>query len=213
MNRGFVLVALLLLSAGITMADSPVGGTEITIHSGWSFLDAEYRYSLCPECLAPIFPTLTTSVHDSAMFGFKGGYNLNRFMEVEGAFAISPGHRLERAGYPVCIPGLPCPAIDLPVFILDTRAVAYQYDGNFVYNILAGSAVPFVTFGIGGVSTATDSETHTDFAVNFGGGAKVYFGNVGVRMEVNDHVITDYFLNGKTEHDLQVQYGFVFRLH
>lgn len=212
MNRALVLTSLLLLIAGMAMADPPAGKTEITIHSGWSFLEAENSYNPCPMCLYPYISDITTTLHNSMMFGFKGGYFLNRNMEIETAFAISPAHRLEGTTFPFCLPELPCPAIAFPYYLVDTRAVAYQYDGNFVYNAAKGSAIPFATFGIGGVSTAVNGATHNDFAFNFGGGAKFYFGNVGVRMEVNDHVIPDYFLNGKTEHDVQVQYGFVFRL-
>jgi hypothetical protein len=201
--------AILILLGSTVFAGA--SGLEVTVHSGWSFLDAENRFDPCPTCKNLIHDTIVQSVNPSILFGFKGGYHINRAMEIEGGFAVAPGHKLSQENNLVCIPELPCDIF--PVYVANTKAVAYQYDADFVYNLPGDHTIPFMAFGIGGVSTDTGTKTNHDFAFNFGGGVKFYFGNVGVRMEVNDHVIPDYFLNSKTEHDLQVQYGFVFRLH
>ena len=213
MHRGLILLFIVLSVSGLAAAEPPDGKTEITVHSGWSFLNAEIRTNPCPICAIPIDLTSTTTLRGSMMFGFKGGYYINRTMEVEGGFAVAPGHQVERRGIFICTSGFPCPAIAIfPTTVADTNAVSYQYEGNFVYNLNAGGVSPFMTFGVGGVSTALSGSTRSNFAFNYGGGAKFYFGNLGLRLEVNDHVIPNYFLNDKTEHDLQVQYGFVFRL-
>ncbi|PWT92124.1 MAG: hypothetical protein C5B54_04070, partial [Acidobacteria bacterium] len=99
-----------------------------------------------------------------------------------------------------------------PIFFSEGNAVSYDYDGNFVYNITHGNVRPYVTVGIGGVSTDAEQNSKTNFAFNYGGGAKFLFKNIGVRFEVNDHLTPNHWLTGKTEHDLQIQYGFLFGL-
>ena len=138
-------------------------------------------------------------------------------MEVEGSFVIAPDHELTETNTFFCPPGVICPLnnqtpLFIPFFLRQSNVVTYQYDGNFVYNFAKNDLRPFVTFGIGGMTSVLSSANRTDFAINFGGGAKFYFNKIGIRAEINDHVVPDYFLTGKTEHDLQVQYGFIFRL-
>lgn len=223
MKFSILWIAILLFFPVILLAQSNDGKVEITIHSGLSFLDAGERVET-PPCIfcrdAPPFPFVFVneiSMDGSFLFGVKAGYYLNEKMEVEGAFAIAPNHEVKEASNIFCPDGEICPLTpDLPVFIpsflSQTDAVSYQYDANFVYNFTETNVKPFVTFGIGAVTTDLSLENQTDFALNFGGGAKFYFKNVGIRVEVNDHVMPDHFLTGKTEHDVQVQYGFLFRL-
>jgi hypothetical protein len=197
------------------IAGPEAGDMEITIHSGWSFADSETSYNPCPYCLAPIDYIATNSLGSSMLFGTKVAANLNRSMQVEGSFAVAPNRSLQSQNGYVCIPELPCPAGDLiypPIYYTETNAVSYQYGGSFVYNLATRNVTPFFIFGIGGYSTDTNEKAHHDFALNIGAGAKFYFDKVGLRFEVSDSVIPDYFLTGKTEHDLQVQYGFVFRI-
>ena len=212
-----VLAALLTLTLSVVLsAETAKGSTEITVYSGWSFLDADYSFNLCPECLGPIDYTIHSTLESSVLFGFKGGVYLNHSMQVEGNFGLAPGRDLGQQNNLVCIPELPCPAGDVviyfPGYFTDSNAVSYHYSGNFVYNLETSGVTPFFTFGVGGISTDTIADTETDFAINLGAGAKFYFEKVGLRFEVNDHVIPDHFLTGKTEHDIQVQYGFIFRL-
>lgn len=209
---GMLIVLLIAISVS---GEDRSGTTEITVHSGWSFLNAENSFDGCPECLIPINTTVTRKIKDSFLFGAKGGYYFNRTMEIEGNFSIAPSHRFTSAFDILCIPGLPCPvdvSIAFPPLFTDTNAVAYHYSANFVYNIGSGSATPFVTFGVGGVSTSLIGNSNTDFAINVGGGTKFYFRRIGIRLELNDQIVPDYFLTGKTEHEIEVQYGFLFRL-
>jgi Outer membrane protein beta-barrel domain len=206
-----VIACLLLISAcSIIRADN----IEITIHSGWSFIDAESQFGLCREC--PTFPPFrnitTNTLNDSLMIGIKTAYFLNAHSGIEGSFAVSPNHDVVTTRRFVCPDGLPCPRIFIPDILIERNMVAYQYDANFLYNLLTDDVQPYVIFGVGGVASDFNNDIRNDFAFNFGGGAKFWFKKIGVRFEVNDHVIPDYFLTSKTEHDLQVQYGFVFKL-
>lgn len=214
-----IVIALLLVPAWCH-AEENQGKVEITIYSGLSFLDVNERIETpCAFCLSPIPLVFVSerSIDGSFLFGVKAGYYLNHKMEVEGSFAIGPNHDLTEVNDVFCRPGEICPLSPvisalIPAFLNQSNVVSYQYDANFVYNIIDGDVRPFVSFGAGGVTSSLPLQSETDFAFNFGGGAKFYFKNVGIRAELNDHVIADYFLTGKTEHDLQVQYGFVFRL-
>lgn len=212
-----MLILVALLAQGAAWADSPARTSEITIFSGWSFLNAEQQVEVCPFCLYPYpSPIAETEVKQSVLLGFKAGYYINGNFEVEGGFGIAPNHNVRFSNNQiVCIPEFPCPADKsdlLPYFTTPENLVAYQYEGNFVYNITTGDVRPFVTFGVGGVSSDLQAGARHNFALNFGGGSKFYFKKMGIRLEVNDHVLPSYFLNDKTEHDLQIQYGFVFQI-
>lgn len=198
----------------ILFADSVVraGDTEITIHSGWSFNSTDLEFGPCLECLGPFPPFISkTSVDDSVTLGVKAAYFLNERAGIEGGFSISPGHNVITERTVFCRED-PCPLILLPDFLFERNMVVYQYDGNFLYNLLTGDVQPYITIGVGGVASDLDNDTRNDFAFNYGGGAKFWFKKVALRFEINDHVIPDYFLTEKTEHNLQVQYGFVFGL-
>ena len=121
---------------------------------------------------------------------------------------MAPNHDVTTANGFVCIDEV-CPYI--PSFLLERNMVVYDYDANFLYNILTGDVQPYFTIGVGGVASDLDNDVRNDFAFNYGGGAKFWFKKVGVRFELNDHVIPDYFLTSKTEHNVQIQYGFVFK--
>src|SRR5262249_18269264 len=225
MRAKVLLVLLLILTARIVLADDIFKRTEITIYSGWSFLDVKHRsfgcFVVCPEQPTPIpgFSLFTDQrVKQSFLFGFKAGQYLNPHMELEGNFAIAPHHTFRQTTGIFCPPGEICPLIGVhrsiafPDFLTQENFVVYNYDGNFVYNILTGNIRPFGVIGGGGVSTDTPDGVHTDFGFNFGGGAKFYLGKIGLRFELDDHLIPNYFLTDKTENDLQLQYGIVFGL-
>ena len=204
-----------LLFCGVLQAQESVKKSELTVYSGISFLDVEDVNGPCLECLYILPPFIETSTLEGGfIIGFKFGYYLNENVEVEGNFSIAPNQDFTFESSIFC-PGVPCPLSQdefAPVIFIEKNAVSYDYGGNLVYNFNQEKVTPFVTAGIGGLSTDLGDETHNDFVFNFGGGAKFNFKNVGVRFEINDHVIPDHFLTAKTEHDLQVQYGFFFRL-
>ncbi|MCI0443317.1 porin family protein [bacterium] len=203
-----VIVAVLLLisSAVVVRADN----VEITIHSGWSFNTADFEIQPCFLCLSILPPfTSTTSVDSSISIGIKTAYFLNSRSAIEGSFEVSPNHDVITERRVFCRQE-PCPA--LPDFLFERNMVVYQYDANFLYTVLTGDVQPYFTIGVGGVASDLDNDVKNNFAFNYGGGAKFRFKKVGLRFEFNDHVIPDYFLSNKTAHDLQIQYGFFFRL-
>lgn len=213
MKRILYLAVLLAFLAPCAWAD---GGhdIEVTVHSGWSFIDVEKRDPICLVCEFPFFEN-TTTVNNSPLFGFKAGVYLSSHAEVEGRFSVSPNHNVITDNSFICPPGQICPLRDLyfPFYHLERNMVAYNYGGNFIYNFTTSDVRPFVTFGVGGVSSDVDQFTSHDFALQYGGGAKFYFGRAGLRLEVVDQLIPNYFLTSKTQHDVQVQYGIVIRLH
>ena len=95
---------------------------------------------------------------------------------------------------------------------LRTRSVtAWHYGGGLTYDITGGDVRPFVIFGAGGVSYSGAGESSTDFALRFGAGLKIYFGRMGARVDVVDHLVTDHFLSGEAEHDIHATAGFLVR--
>jgi hypothetical protein len=215
-----MLILVALLTQAAAFADSPARSTEMTIFSGWSFLNAKQEVEVCPFCYYYPYPSpiSVTEVKQSVLFGFKAGYYINNNFEVEGGFGLAPNHNVQtNYNSIICTPDQPCPLYETDLFPYPypespENLVSYQYEGNFVYNLTGGDVRPFVTFGVGGVSSDFQNSVRNNFALNFGGGAKFYFKHAGIRLEVNDHVLPSYFLNDKTEHDLQIQYGFIFRL-
>lgn len=201
-----IIAALMLISGTVLYADN----VEITIHSGWSFNTADLEFGPCIECATILPPfTTTTSVSDSFLIGIKTAYFLNSRSAIEGGFAVAPNHDVNTQNSVFCRDEV-CPL--LPDFLFERNMVVYQYEGNFLYNILTGDVQPYITIGVGGVASDLDNDVRNNFAINYGGGAKFWFKKVGVRFELNDHLIPNYFLSNKTEHNLQIQYGFVFGL-
>jgi hypothetical protein len=88
---------------------------------------------------------------------------------------------------------------------------AWHYGAGLAYDITGGDVRPFVIFGAGGVSYSGAGETSTDFALRFGAGLKIYFGRIGARVDVVDHLVTDHFLSGDAEHDIHATAGFLVR--
>ena len=66
---------------------------------------------------------------------------------------------------------------------------------------------PFLLLGAGGVSYSGAIEGGTDFVLRFGGGLKAWFGRVGLRLDVADHLVVDHALSGETENDVHATAG------
>lgn len=225
----WILVVLIFASPMSLLAESPDGDFEVTVFSGWSFVNVDRDDALCTFCIPVFDPPLVdfpsffirsrNEVGDSLLFGTKFGYYLNSRAEIEGTFAIAPNHDVRIEQTVVCLPGEICPLqteLLLPDFFFNENLIAYHYDVNFAYNLTQGNTRPYLTFGVGGISSDIGSNTQdnlkTDLTFNFGGGMKFYFEKLAFRLEVNDHVIPDYFFSEKTEHNIQLQYGILFRL-
>ncbi len=210
-----ILVLAFVLLVSLISAVSVQAETEILIHSGWSFANAEMDSVPCIFCRDPIIVppfTFTTEAGNSPVFGFKVAYFLNNRAGIEGGFSIAPNHTVTTSNVFECPPGMICPLALFPFFLSEHNMVTYQYDANFVYNILTGDVQPYITIGVGGISSDLETDVRSDFVLNYGGGAKFWFNKFGLRFELNDHVIPNYFLTEETEHNIQVQYGFLFKL-
>jgi hypothetical protein len=84
---------------------------------------------------------------------------------------------------------------------------AWHYGLGLAYDILGRDVRPYVTVGAGGVTYDGTPRAKTDFVLRFGGGLKVYFGRLGARVDVVDHLVFQNFLSGKDEHDVHFTGG------
>lgn len=219
--RRLVFYFLALLVFPVVLIAQPKN--EVTIYSGWSFPGIDSTRETCFLCAVPMMTPGFTQVEtnklgSSVLFGFKYSRSLNSRMAIEGNFSVAPHQKLESTSGINCPPGEICPLMPepvpgLPIYFTQRNMVSYFYDVSFVYQFTTGQAVPYVLAGVGAVSSDPESDIQTDLTWVFGGGAKFYLrNNVGVRFEVNDHLIPGYFLTDKTENNLQIQYGFIFGL-
>ena len=213
---------------------------EVVIFGGASILDASGGRDMTigmPGWAGdrwPGFPDIQvrtdTSLGGSVLFGARYSRYVKGRLAVEADLAVAPTHDLETGGE-LCVdgscyggrrgdrmrgpwgsgPGMgDIGGVDLDGF--RTRNVtAWHYGAGLTYDITGGDVRPFVTFGAGGVSYSGALETSTDFALRFGAGLKIYFGRVGARVDVVDHLVTDHFLSGDAEHDIHATAGFLVR--
>jgi hypothetical protein len=199
MKSKFFLLSFILFAGWVfaTEVDKPL---EFTVYSGVS-LAADTLENSGPcfrglDCPGGVF-TSKISVNNSALFGFGVGYYFTRNFELEGNFAIAPTHQFRSETNVVGF-------VDQ-----DLNLVSYNYDANFVYNFDWKGIRPFLTAGIGGITRDNISVT-TDFTYNFGIGTKFYYKDLGLRLELKDQIIPDYFQLGNKKNVLQIQSGIFF---
>jgi len=191
----FLLIAGWVVAAEI---DKPV---EFTFYSGVS-LAADRLENSGPclkgvDCVGGSFHMKNT-VSNSPLFGFGVGYYFTRNFELEGNFAVAPALQFQSESNLIA----PLPSFNVNV-------ISYNYDGNLVYNFDWKGMRPFLTAGIGGITRDGDS-VHSDFTYNFGGGVKFYYKNLGLKLEVKDHIIPDFFQLGTKKNVFQIQPGIFF---
>lgn len=189
------------LIAGWVVAQEVAKPLEFTFYSGVSLgADTLENTTPCPGHLCSGDTLhLKNTVSNSPLFGFGVGYYFTKNLELEGNFAIAPSIQFRsRSNLIAPLPGF------------DVNVVSYNYDGNLVYNFDWKGMTPFLTAGIGGI-TRDGLSVHTDFTYNFGGGVKYYYKNLGLRLEVKDHIIPDFFQLGTKKNVFQIQPGIFFR--
>jgi hypothetical protein len=236
---GLLMGMALLCGARTEAADGTAAEAknEVVVFGGASILDAsrgEDRTIGLPGWGGdrwPDFPDIQvrteTSLGGSALFGARYSRYVKGRLAVEADLAVAPTHDLE-AGGEVCLEGQ-CfgrgmgdrtrgpwgsgPGFgDVDLEDLRTRNVtAWHYGGGLAYDITGGDVRPFVIFGAGGVSYSGAREASTDFVLRFGAGLKIFFGRVGARVDVVDHLVTEHFLSGDAEHDIHATAGFLVR--
>jgi hypothetical protein len=231
MRRLLILVALVALPAALR-AEEKASRNEITLVGGVSLLDVSSEsersvdlplpFPLPPLVVPPRpFPDIrirgTSSLGGSFVFGARYSRYLMDRVAVEADFAVAPSHDLD-TGFAVCLRDGRCLGAAEPDAIfpsgqrLAQGVAAYHYGAGLAFDLLKGDVRPILLAGAGAVSWTRPDRTDTDLSLRFGGGVKVYFGTLGVRLEVVDHVIPDQFLSGKTEHDVQARAGVLIRL-
>jgi hypothetical protein len=201
-------------------------GTERTL----SPPDGGFVPSIIPPDRLPMLPPLSiqlqtgTSIGGSALFGFRYSRAIKKRLWVEADFEVGPSHHLETSRG-VCIEGVRCFGTadldrlggrrffpDLDFDLGGTRQVtAWNYGAGLAYELTGGDVRPLLILGAGGVSWSGAREAATDFVLRFGAGVKITFGRVGMRVEGVDYFIPDFFLNGKSEHDVHVTAGLLVR--
>lgn len=123
------------------------------------------------------------TAEDDLLLGVFLGRNLTNTWGLEAGFGLTPGEDFK----------------------------GYFFSGNGVYNINVASwerFVPFLTAGAGLFSFAPEDEdldSQTDFAINFGGGAKAFLTpRLALRGDIRDHVV---FSDPDATHNLQFSAG------
>jgi hypothetical protein len=226
-------LGLALLAAVPARAQQPVKKNAITVFGGISLMEAsgerewafdEGNFPDFPGI--PGFPTFPGrpgmtpgitargegSLGSSALFGARYSRQIKERLAVEADIVIAPSHDIELGGE-VCIDGYGCYGNGRgPIGRFDRdfgrRGVtAWHYGGGLAYDLTGGDVRPFLLVGAGGVTW--DGASETDFVFRFGGGLKVLFGNLGLRVDVTDHLVLDHFISGDNEHDVHATAGFL----
>ena len=220
---GWLVLGLILVPSTVPAREWK-GHAEITLYGGGSLLDLERtrpdrRFGPMPEgaqgesVVWPSFIQFRRSLGGSLMVGLKVGYHVTDYLAVESNFSLAPKHTLKESLHVACDPGEICPMEIgfLPEYERKENITAYAYDINLVYHFSRSRVRPYWTAGIGGVSYDVPDDFETNFTFNTGLGLKIYGRRLGLRFEINEHVIPDHFLTGKTASNLQFQAGLVFQ--
>ncbi len=160
------------------------------------------------------FPDVTvrgrTALGSSPLFGARYSRSIKDRVAVEADLAIAATHDFDLGGE-VCIGGLGCfGEAGARRGGIGRRAVtAWHYGGGLAYDVTEGDVRPFLVVGAGGVTW--DGASDTDFVFRFGGGLKLFFGKLGLRVDVTDHLVLDHFLTEDNEHDVHATAGFLVR--
>lgn len=109
---------------------------------------------------------------DGTSFGFRGGYNLNRWLGIEGSFLAATNNHTAVLS-------------ELGTVYSTTENNALMFvAGNGVFHLLSGRVAPYLTAGTGILGTIEK----TSLAVNYGGGVKVFVGRrVAIRLDARQY--------------------------
>jgi hypothetical protein len=174
-----------------------------------------------PEIFPPFAPPCDRfRVRDSFGGSFLQGaivsYRATARAHVELGFSIAPSHDLtNESGF-----GFPIPlgiVVDSFPFLptSDASVTTYHADLGLRYDLTLGDARPFVSFGIGRIDYGGYDSYQSldgDWSLNVGAGLRLKLAErVHARVEAVDHIVTDHFLSGGTEHDVHVRIGIALR--
>ncbi len=206
----------IVVFGGVSLLDADGSGQTLTLPvggAGASALGFGGRFRL-PLPLPPVSLTTRSAIGSSALFGVRYSRAIKDRLDLEADLALAPGHSLETRGSG-CVGDL-CFDAGHAARGLDGRVgggfgdrdvTSWQYGAGLAYEITGGDVQPLVILGAGAVTWDGARGAGTDFELRFGAGLKVYFGKVGARVDVVDHLVLDQFLTGRTEHDVHATAG------
>src|SRR5262245_8254562 len=184
MKRSAALAAFFLAATPALHADD--GKVEIGLFAGASLLDVQTETSSFPVLfdfpggppnLGFEFKT-STSLGESFLLGFRGGYALGDRLAIEASFAAAPSAR-ERSEFSIVCDLSPCPFLPprgqgaLVRRPTEDTVPTYHYDAGVRASFGGTLVVPFVTAGLGGVTYDAPDRARTNFAFNFGAGVLI----------------------------------------
>jgi len=175
-----------------------------------------------PIPIPPVSFSTESEIGSSALFGARYTRQIKDRLGLEADITIAPSHEIETRGSgcigDLCFgqssrdfEGRDGRAFGRGVPFGDRDVTAWHYGAGLAYEITQGDVRPLVILGAGGVTWDGAGRTETDFVFRFGAGLKIYFGRVGARVDVVDHLVLDQFLTGKTEHDVHATAGLLVR--
>lgn len=197
-------VALSLIVSAAARADPPK--TEISFLGGASLLDV----TAPRDDLAASASLEGLSMGGSFLLGFRVGRLVGERTQIEAAFIVAPSHELTSESPLLCAaPVCPQPP---PTVRVQTTLTAYHYRVGLAFDLTRGPVRPFLAVSVGGVTYDAEDGGKSNLALAARGGLKIYFGRLGLLLEVGDEVVPNHFLTNKAEHDIQLDAGFVLRL-
>jgi len=207
--RAFPAAAVALVLPVTAAGQPPSGVTEFAALAGASLLEAGTDDGT-PGRPVPPGTAVRRSIGGSVLLGLRAARRLGERARVGVSFAVAPSHDLtSQAPLPCEAPICPMPP---PTSTERSRLVAYHYGLSVAYDLARGRARPFLGLGAGGVSYAGGGEVKMDLAMRVEGGIKVYWGRFGFELQAGDAIVPSHFLTGKTEHDVHLAAGVLFRL-
>jgi opacity protein-like surface antigen len=205
----------IVVFGGISLLDADGNGRTLTLPAGGDVPNAlgfGGRFRL-PLPLPPVSLTTRSGVGSSGLFGARYSRAIKDRLGLEADLAVAPAHSLETRGSgcvgDLCFESGRAARIDGGVGrgFGDREVTAWQYGAGLAYEITQGDVQPLVILGAGAVTWNGAQGAGTDFELRFGAGLKVYFGRVGARVDIVDHLVLDQFLTGRTEHDVHATAG------
>jgi hypothetical protein len=175
-----------------------------------------------PISIPPIQVDSQTSLGSSALFGARYSRLIKDRLALEADLTVAPAHELETRGG-ICGAGF-CMGSGAgrpgggrvgegrsDRDFADRSVSAWHYGAGLAYELTGGDVRPLILLGAGGVTWDGAREAGTDFVFRFGAGLKIFFGRVGARVDVVDHLVLDHFASGETEHDVHATAGLLVR--
>jgi outer membrane beta-barrel protein len=206
----WILLSLVLFPS-LSFAQPFTHKFEVSAFLGTSLNDRDHSEHLfVPDIGLPGNPSTVitkTEFDGGLLFNLKAGYYLNENFQLEGAYTIGPSQKLKVDSEFECNSDGECAG----PFHNELDASSYYVDGNVLYNFHYGKFTPFISGGIGLAKTTLHIEHSNDLAFNFGVGTKVYFGKVGFRVELNNHIIRNYQFTESEQNDIQLNSGVMLR--